>query len=360
MKVGLHVFIWLFLFTLPYLLLPANSVYIRRFIMHIWSPLIQYMVIFYINYFLLINRLWFTRKFVWFILINVGLIAALSVVNWYVVEFFMKMEFSLRISEGAPQPMMGPKGPGMPPPRPGMGPSGPSPKFFFVVKDVISYSIPLIFSIAVRVTERWVKTEAAKKEAENRHLESELIHLRYQLQPHFFFNSLNNIYSLIEKSPKGAQEAILDMSRLMRYLLYETGRERVELNQEILFLTRYIDLMKLRITDKTRVDYSFPEASPGLYVAPLLFIPLIENAFKHGVSATKESNISFSMSIREQQVHFLGRNTCFPKNPMDKSGSGIGLDNLKKRLDLIYPGCYILKTHVEGNDFLAILTIELD
>nr|WP_294859610.1 histidine kinase [uncultured Fluviicola sp.] len=221
------------------------------------------------------------------------------------------------------------------------------PSNFFVLKDLFSLFIPIIFAIALRAMERWVKTEAEKKEIVNKNLESELEHLRYQLQPHFFFNSLNNIYSLIEISPTKAQDTILGLSKLMRYLLYETNHKQVDLAHEISFLTNYIKLMEIRLTDKTTTKYFFPKVDEKKYfIAPLLFIPMIENAYKHGVSATHLSQIYFSLELNEDYLLFICENTSFPKTESDFSGSGIGLDNLRKRLELLYPGRHelIIKT----------------
>jgi LytS/YehU family sensor histidine kinase len=236
----------------------------------------------------------------------------------------------------------------------------PSPKLF-LIKDLFSFFIPVIFSLAVRATESLIKTESEKSEAEKRNLESELQHLKYQLQPHFFFNSLNNIYSLVDISPPKAQEAIHSLSKLMRYLLYDTGRERVELAEEISFLEKYIQIMELRQTDKTKTTFSFPDVTDKKYqIAPLLFIPLIENAYKHCVSATQNSNISFRITIEGSELIFLSENTNFPKNNSDKSGSGIGLGNLKKRLDLLYPLRHDFKYGVRDNIFWVTLKIVME
>lgn len=219
---------------------------------------------------------------------------------------------------------------------------------FFVIKDFFSLFIPIIFAIALRAMERWIKAEAEKKEIENKNLESELEHLRYQLQPHFFFNSLNNIYSLIEISPTKAQDTVLGLSKLMRYLLYETNHEQVDLAHEISFLINYIKLMEIRQSDKTTTTFSFPEIEEKRYfIAPLLFISMIENAYKHGVSATLPSQIYFGLELRDDHLLFMSGNTNFPKNKSDISGSGIGLDNLRKRLELLYPGHHELTIMTE-------------
>ena len=224
--------------------------------------------------------------------------------------------------------------------------------------QTLSYLAPLLFSIAIKSTKRWVKTEAERKEAINIKLKSELQHLHYQLQPHFFFNSLNNIYALVDVSPEQAKSSIHSLSKLMRYMLYETNEESVPLSKEIDFMKKYIDLMKLRVSDKITVHYRFPKEETGITIAPLLFISLIENAFKHGVSASKESTIAIHMTIKDKSVLFRIENDNLPKKTDDKSGSGIGLPNIEKRLELLYPNKHSFTTEVNNNRFIAQLEIE--
>ena len=170
-----------------------------------------------------------------------------------------------------------------------------------------------LFSIAIKTTQRWVKTEAEHKEAANFKLQSELQHLHYQLQPHFFFNSLNNIYAMVDVSPAQAKTSIHSLSKLMRYMLYETNMELVPLSKEIEFIKKFIDLMKLRVSDKTDVNYNLPTEETGIKIAPLLFISLIENAFKHGVSASKASQININMTCNDKTVLFTIENYNLPK-----------------------------------------------
>ncbi len=230
----------------------------------------------------------------------------------------------------------------------------------FIYKDAISLIIPIVVSIAVTITEKWTRTEFEKKEAVSENLNSELQHLRYQLQPHFFFNSLNNIYSLIESSPVVAQEAVHSLAQLMRYMLYDTDSGVTTLNKEIEFMTQYINLMKLRVSDKITVITDFPILKEEYKIAPLLFISFIENAFKHGISATRHAELLFSLTVRNNTVRFTAQNTNFPKTDKDKSGSGIGLNNIKKRLQLLYPNNYIFETKVADDVFKVVLTIDLN
>lgn len=299
-----------------------------------------FMVAFYINYFVLIEWLIFHKKILVFVGINILLIALCSWIN-----DLLRMEMP-RSQHQNPDFFM--------------KPGGPKPdRFLFVIKMAGPFVLPVVMSVAIKITQHWFKTETEKKEIENKNLESELQHLRYQIQPHFFFNSLNNIYSLIESSPAKAQETVHSLSRLMRYLLYETGNTKVELSKEIIFLKKYIELMDLRLTEKTKVTAAFPPVLNTYEVAPLLFVPLIENAYKHGISGSQPSFIIFEMTISGDTLYFITENSNFPKTDQDKSGSGIGLQNLQKRLQLLYPGRHSFKTEVVNGIFKTQLVIEL-
>ncbi|MEH6407035.1 MAG: histidine kinase [Leeuwenhoekiella sp.] len=330
---ALHIMAWAVLFSLPYFL--AGNTFRTSFIFqNTWIPLSFYAFIFYFNYFFLIDKFLFKKKNIPFFLLNTLLILVLVLTYNYIKQNFFAMDF--------------PKN-GIPPPK----------KFFYYL-DSISFVVPLVFSISLKFSERWKETENLNKEAEKIKLESELTHLKYQLQPHFFFNSLNTIYSLIDIDPDSAKTTIHTLGKLMRYLLYGTNTEQVTLNSEIEFIKSYIDLMKLRSSDKTEVHYSFPEFSESKMIEPLLFIALVENAFKHGISSTENSNIDFKMSLNQNTLTLLAVNTHHPKNKTDESGSGIGLANLEKRLSLLYGSDYTFTQEIRGNYYTSTLALPID
>ncbi|MUU77156.1 sensor histidine kinase [Winogradskyella endarachnes] len=329
-----HILVWLVLFSIPYILSYGQEQNINRIIAHFWIPILFYAIIFYTNYFVLIDKYLFKKETVLYILINV-LIIAICITLKEQIESTVFSDI-LRNKDGNAPPLK-----------------------MMIYVQMFSYLAPLLFSIAVKTTKRWVKTEAERKEAANFKLQSELQHLHYQLQPHFFFNSLNNIYALVDISPERAKTSIHSLSKLMRYMLYETNTEEISLSKEIEFMSKYIELMKLRVTDKTVVNYSFPKDSNQIKIAPLLFISLIENAFKHGVSASQDSTIDITMTLADDKVVFKTINNNFPKNTEDKSGSGIGLKNLEKRLNLLYTDKYKFNTKVENNLFIVNLELEI-
>ncbi|WP_405571108.1 sensor histidine kinase [Winogradskyella sp. Asnod2-B02-A] len=331
-----HILVWLVLFSMPYLLSFGQEQNIYRIIAHFWIPIIFYACIFYSNYFVFIDRFLFSKKTTQYILINVVIIA---------LFIFLREQIELTFFEAYIE-------------KPDKK-NGDAPPFkMFVYVQMLFFMVPLLFSIAIKTTKRWIQTENERKEAAHIKLKSELQHLHYQLQPHFFFNSLNNIYALVDISPDQAKTSIHSLSKLMRYMLYDTNEELVLLSKEIDFMKKYIDLMKLRVSDKTVVNYSFPSEETGIKIAPLLFISLIENAFKHGVSASKESSIQIDMIVNENTVVFTIKNDNLPKKTDDKSGSGIGLHNIEKRLELLYPNKSSFTTQIKNDRFIAELEIE--
>ena len=331
-----HLLVWLVLFSMPYVLSYGQSQEINRIIAHFWIPLVLYAVIFYTNYFVLIDRFLFTKKMWQFVGVNFVMIAIFITLKEQIENNFFASLLKKPANDDG---------------------NGPPFKMFLYIQ-MLSYMAPLLFSIAIKTTKRWIQTESERKEAAHIKLKSELQHLHYQLQPHFFFNSLNNIYAMVDISPDRAKTSIHSLSKLMRYMLYETNVESILLSKEIDFMKKYIDLMKLRVSDKTVVNYSFPVKETGIKIAPLLFISLIENAFKHGVSASKESSIQINMTVNEKTVVFTIENDNLPKKTDDKSGSGIGLHNIEKRLELLYLNKSSFTTQVEENRFVAVLEIE--
>ncbi len=303
------------LFGMPYLL-SGNNIDILRIVKNSWIPLLFYALLFYTNYLYLIDRFFFKKNNTPFFLINLTLIAALVFLNYRLASVFLENNFPPSKNIGRP------------------------PRTFFIYLDSVPFIVPVVFSIALKMLERWKKSESEGREAEKAKLESELKHLKYQVQPHFFFNSLNNIYALVDNSPEKAKETIHLLGKIMRYPLYETGNAFVPLSKEIDFLKTYISMMETRLSKNTKVDYDFPKVLNTIKIAPLLFITLVENAFKHGVSASRPSKLYFEIAIKNGFVVFATKNTYFPKGQDDKSGSGIGLDNLKKRLDLLYSNEY--------------------
>ncbi|MBQ1725133.1 MAG: histidine kinase [Muribaculaceae bacterium] len=275
-------------------------------------------LLFYINYLWLIPRLLFKERRRAFYLSNVLLVLAGMglIYGWWLLNNHVMP---------AIDPSAGPR-----PPR--------LPMFFY---NIIMLALVVGLAIAVRMSQRWQHLEEARREAERSRTEAELTNLRNQLNPHFLLNTLNNIYALIAFDTDKAQHAVEELSRLLRHVLYDNQQSFVPLYKEVEFMNNYVELMRIRVTDHvhidTHIDIAPDDATP---IAPLIFISLVENAFKHGIAPNGSGRIAIEMSQHDGDITCCITNSNHPKRSNDKSGSGIGLEQVGKRLELMYPGRY--------------------
>ena len=201
-------------------------------------------------------------------------------------------------------------------------------------------AVAAMIANAMRMAIYWQEAEEARLTAEAAKTTAELNNLRYQTNPHFLLNTLNNIYALTTFDVPRAQEAIQQLSGMLRQMLYDNTEKDVLLEDEVKFLENYISLMRIRLIDNVDVTFDKEVKEAGLRIAPLILIPLIENGFKHGISTTKPSFIHIKLTADKERITFLIENSNYPKNDNDQSGHGIGLVQVQKRLDLTYPGKY--------------------
>lgn len=194
-----------------------------------------------------------------------------------------------------------------------------------------------VMAIGIALSIRYMMRRSERRQKE---VEAELAWLKNQINPHFLFNTLNNISSLAQIDADETQEAIMQLSDLLRYAMYETNKPKVRLDGEVEFMRNYIELMKLRCNEMTKVDAQFTIHNAQSEIAPLLFISLVENAFKHGMNSNEPASINIRLEQQDDTLVFVCDNTNNPKPTKDRSGSGIGLENTRRRLDLLYPGCY--------------------
>ncbi|MFT6705849.1 MAG: two-component system sensor histidine kinase AlgZ [Flavobacteriales bacterium] len=184
---------------------------------------------------------------------------------------------------------------------------------------------------------------------------AELMHLKAQVNPHFFFNMLNNLYGWVDKDSEKAKELILKLSDMMRYSIYEGQKDWVTLKDEIDFLTNFVELHKMRYHKKIEVDFIVEVADENIKVMPLLFIILLENAFKHGVESLRDNAyVELRLKANEQELFFEVKNNF---ENQEGNGQGIGLKNLKRRLELVYPNRYKLEVFCKSNVYTAQLTL---
>ena len=191
---------------------------------------------------------------------------------------------------------------------------------------------------------------------EKENLEQQLEYLRYQITPPFYTNPLNNIHALVDIDPEKAKDTILELSKMMRFVLYEGDKKGVPLAREIEFISHYITLMKLRYTDKVKISVELPKELGDNQIPPLILVTFIENAFKHGISYQHESFINIQVAVNDK-LTFICRNSKAEK-PNEEKG-GVGLKNVKKRLDLLYDSNYTLDIQDGDNVYSVELTIPL-
>jgi sensor histidine kinase YesM len=221
---------------------------------------------------------------------------------------------------------------------------------------MISFLLCLM-AIGIALSIRYMMRRSERKQKE---VEAELAWLKNQINPHFLFNTLNNISSLAQIDGEETQEAIMQLSDLLRYAMYETNKPKVRLDGEVEFMRNYIELMKLRCNEMTKVSSQFVVHSPQLEVAPLLFVSLVENAFKHGMNSNAPASIDIRLEQQGETLVFNCDNTNNPKPTKDRSGSGIGLENTRRRLDLLYSGRYTWEQTVTPENIYHVkITISL-
>ena len=230
--------------------------------------------------------------------------------------------------------------------------------FFIITATALVIGI----STSVTTVQKWQNDKQVHQEMEQDKISSELSFLKAQINPHFFFNTLNNIYALTLINADTSRKAIHQLSRMMRYVLYDTQNSTTQLSQEIAFIKDYISLMQLRLTDMIKIEFSSPNSINDVAIPPMIFLPFVENAFKHGVSATQPGNIDITVAQSTNLLELKVINTIFKEQSNNlEEGSGIGLNNTRRRLDLLYPGKYTLQIDEDkaGNTYSVHLTLDL-
>lgn len=330
-EIIIHALVWAVLYFLPFAFSMGSEEDLKYVPFHFWLHLSLVGVIFYANYGYLVDKLLFKSSYRMFFFVgNVALLIGMIAVK---SELYTYMVPNQRHGPGPPQQLAW-------------------------YMDFLAYLIPVAVAVALKAGKRALKVEALKAEAENKRLQSELQHLKFQFQPHFVFNALNNVYALIEVNPAKAQQSLHSLSRLMRHLIQSSEVATITLEEEMDFLLKYIDVMRLRLSSQVVIDIDFPKEVPPVRVVPLLFITLVENAFKHGIAAGKPSNIHFELRVLDKgKISFSSSNPFFPKQEEDLSRSGIGLPNLKKRLEILYPDQFKLEDSLWENRYFIRLEI---
>jgi len=356
----LHTAVWLILFILPSYLLFIDSGNDESILRRTYVQIFLYAVIFYANYLVLTPRLFFMRRKVLYFIAAISLVVLATVINEVTFKAYGFRRFDNNLEMRMRPNMQPPPGVPLMPQNEFRSklrhPSANWPMYNFIITTLFLSG----FGLGLSFTDKFTKQEKIRKEAEKEKLNTELAFLKNQINPHFLFNTLNNIYSLVQTDVANGQKAILQLSKLMRYILYETEKGNLFLSQEIEFMQTYIELMKLRISDKVTFTVSFPENYNDVAIPPLLFLPFVENAFKHGISYRQPSFVNIQLKTEPGKIIFECSNSIGNKGDvLLNTDSGIGLENVKKRLSLLFPGHHKLKIFETESIFHVILTIDV-
>ena len=200
----------------------------------------------------------------------------------------------------------------------------------------------LAVGTSIKATQSLYLNEEKRKEIQNEKLSAELLFLKSQINPHFFFNTLNNLYYLAQTKSDQSPVAILKLSEIMRYIIYEAVKDRVPLAKEIDYIQNYIDLQRLRLNDNVSIEFTAHLGVQSHQIGPMLLIPFVENAFKHGIDYTQPTTVSISALMEDNTLHFCVKNPYIQQNRVNLVSSGVGLKNVKKRLELLYPSNFRL------------------
>ncbi|CAZ96697.1 sensor histidine kinase [Zobellia galactanivorans] len=332
-----HAFLWCALYGLiiyPFLFEP------RSVPPHIIVKLVMATALFYFNYFYLVPRLLLKGKKKVYIV--------LSIVLLLVIGYLSHNIFS-------PQPPrdFGPVADHIKEHR-----GGQVPFFRFLLMPFVVLGIPYIFAIMLRVFNELQRNENLRKTVEKEKVQSELQFLKTQLNPHFLFNSLNTIYSLSVKKSPDTSEAIINLSELMRYMIYEADKDLVPLNKEIEYIKNYVALQRLRLADSENVFLKISGDDTGKIIPSLLFISFIENAFKYGTDYDGKTNVKINLLIKEKSIHLYVVNKI-GKHRAKSESSGVGLQNVKNRLNFLYPNSHELDIKDDGATYEVNLILNL-
>lgn len=329
--------IYLLVHLIPWIVLifgPFASIIFRQDVEDIyrWRAIGVFVMLagsFYLNYFLLIPKLLFPRKFLLY-----GISLGCTIITVIALNHLI---YNIPFAGGPPEfpPFDGPPPDGRPP-GPFMFPNHFAP---------VSVLMLLAMGVAARLMGRWMEQTKQHKEIKQEQTQTELAFLKNQISPHFFFNTLNNIYALTETDPAKAREVTHKLSKLMRYLLYESEKDQmVTLGREITFLKTYVELMKVRLPDNVQVSFEHGSEMDTSELPPLLFISFVENAFKHGISLQENCSIRISLMRVDDVIKFSIINTIPAVAEKVEPSGGLGLQNIRRRLELLFgKGNYTLE-----------------
>ncbi|HEY9115070.1 MAG TPA: histidine kinase [Bacteroidales bacterium] len=350
-----------FLLALVWIVLIASPVFFRDEEISSWldflgplETIVPLFFIFLINRFILVPNLLLKKKNFLYTFSVAGVIAAFTLGIFLITPLLEKNKVTQETSQQwqvPPPPHERIRGDAPPPPRTNKRPIPP-------FANLLIFSVLFVgFDTGLKVSFQLAKTEQEKAKLEKENVANQLDALRNQVSPHFFMNTLNNIHALIDFDSEQAKSSVIQLSKLMRYLLSETQNGKASIQDEFEFLSSYIDLMKLRCSDKVKITVDFDVLETNIQIPSLLFISVVENAFKYGISYSTPSFISIFAKTKDDFLIFETKNSK-AKN-VEKNGTGVGLANLRKQLDLLFGKNYTFNISENESEFFVQLQIPL-
>lgn len=323
----IHIVIWLCLFLYPFIFhyIPLTDI---RAVLRISIFLFLLMSFFYANTIIFIPKILGRKKIILYLIVIVAAVVLISYTAGY-LQIILNPDYKIK----------------------------PALYDRALNTGIISSILVLIISSSIKVTNEWFRNQQLMRSAENEKLNAELNFLKSQVNPHFIFNALNNIYSLENRKSPDTGPAILKLSELIRYMLYDTSADYVPLEKEIEYLENYIELQKLGLGKEMVVSFETKGDFSGKQIRPMLLIPLVENVFKHGLSYVNKSGSFISIKTSPERLEIITRNPVAGEK--EKLKEGIGLANLRKRLDLLYPGKHEFSISKDNGIFITHLSIVL-
>ncbi len=333
-NITLHILYWLYFFVAKEFAaryFRSGSVSFSNFfsILSI-SSLFVFGSIFYTNYFIILPRLFVKRKFYYIALSWIALILLFTALRYFIEEVLYLKLFNVRnYTEGTKAA-------------------------YYLYDNFFMLLSQLIFSTVLWAANHIMKNEKEKQVLLHEKFTAETAFLKSQVNPHFLFNTLNNIYSLVYKKSEQALPAILKLSELMRYNMKDSQTDKIGLDKEIAYIKSFIDLQTMRIQN-AQVKLDIPEDTHSIKIAPLLLIPFIENSFKHGVTDNPDKPFEITLSTEKYVVNLTTKNYIRQGNRDEQSG--VGLQNVQRRLKMLYPGKHNLSITSTNNQYICYLQI---
>lgn len=332
----LHILCWTVVFSLPFLLRPSyenqkpvahSSELAARFFVQYIINCFTWILLFYLNAYWLLPKFFYRKKHGQYVMVLIAVVIALFFVNWITFQVVL-------------------------------------PQSVFQIRGLLLfYFFPCLFMIASSTAfimfRDKVKSDNEMAQKETLNLKTELSFLRSQVSPHFMFNVLNNMVALARKGSDQLEPSLIKLSSLLRYMLYETDEEKVPLDKEVEYLQSYIDLQNQRFGKKVKTSVSLNHIDGNYFIEPMLLIPFVENAFKHGTGLIEDAEINIELTVKNGLLNFLVRNKFEDNLEIKDKTSGIGLANAKRRLNLLYKDQHTLLINKKEGKFMVSLQINL-